>query len=400
LSDQEKTSMASRTQQEIERLVGIMARLRAEGGCPWDREQDLRSLRPYLVEEAFEVLDEMDQVGYGAPWKPYAEELGDLLFQIVFHAQIASELGEFTLADVAQAISDKIERRHPHVFPSAGSGQAQKVTGTEQVLANWAQLKAEERKEKKGHAGSVLDGVPTAAPALLRAERLTEKASRIGFDWPDLKSVRAKLDEELRELDEALASKSRDAIEHELGDVLFSLANLARFAQAPAEDALRQAIRRFVHRFHQVEEGLAKAEIPFGTATLEQMDALWNQAKAREANVPPPKGLPRADVTALEVGAKSLEAVRKFWDAIGPAVGFTQRAAVPGTLRLGNGALDVVYREGGADAQLGLRLAAPSAASVEALRPVLERAGVAVRRDENALTFRDPAGLRWTYSAP
>ena len=386
--------MPSRTQQEIERLVEIMARLRAEGGCPWDREQDLRSLRPYLVEETFEVLDEMDQVGYGGPWKPYAEELGDLLFQIVFHAQLASELGEFTLADVAKAISDKIVRRHPHVFGET------KVSGAEQVLANWAQLKAEERKEKHGHAGSVLDGVPRAAPALLRAERLTEKASRIGFDWPDLAGVRAKLDEELRELDQALASKDRDAIEHELGDVLFSLANLARFAQAPAEDALRQAIRRFVHRFHQVEAGLNDAGNPFGTATLEQMDALWNQAKAKEANVPPPKGLARAELAALEVPAKGLEAVRRFWGTVGPAVGLVQQGSTPGTLKFGNGAIALVYREAQGEPQLSLRLAAPSAEAVERLRPVLEQAGVAVMRQAGSLTFRDPAGVRWTYAAP
>ncbi len=174
---------------ELERLVQIMARLRAEGGCPWDREQDLRSLRPYLIEEAYEVLDEMDRVGYGGPWQPLCEELGDLLFQIVFHAQLAAEKNEFGMADVARAISDKIESRHPHVFGDL------KVEGSAQVLANWAELKAEEKKRKHGSEGSVLDGVPSGAPSLLRAERLTEKASRLGFDWPDLAGVRGKLDE-------------------------------------------------------------------------------------------------------------------------------------------------------------------------------------------------------------
>jgi nucleoside triphosphate diphosphatase len=265
-----------RTGDELERLVGIMARLRAEGGCPWDREQDLRSLRPYLIEEAYEVLDEMDRVGYGGPWRPLCEELGDLLFQIVFHAQLASEIQEFEMADVAKAIADKIVSRHPHVFGET------KVKGAVQVLENWARLKAEEKKKKTGSEGSVIDGVPSGAPALLRAERLTEKASRIGFDWPDLKGVREKLDEELRELDEAIASGDRDAKEHELGDVLFSLANLARFINTPAEDALRMANHRFTDRFHHVEAGLRAKGVPFGKATLEEMDALWQDAKKRE----------------------------------------------------------------------------------------------------------------------
>src|SRR5262249_27359546 len=169
---------------ELERLVEIMARLRAEGGCPWDREQDLRSLRPFLLEEAYEVLEEMDQVAYGGDWRPLCEELGDLLFQIVFHAQLAHELGAFELADVCAAISDKIVRRHPHVFGAAapaaqqpGSSEAparvrpgrSEIPGTrgpgaDQILADWAILKAEERRQKTGYVGSVLDGVPNAAP--------------------------------------------------------------------------------------------------------------------------------------------------------------------------------------------------------------------------------------------
>lgn len=262
----------------IERLIEIMRRLRAPDGCPWDREQDLRSLRPYLVEETYEVLDEMDRVAFGGPWAPYAEELGDLLFQIVFHAQLADELGEFAFADVAKAIADKIERRHPHVF----NQQPVSVSGATQVLENWAKLKADERKKKHGHAGSVLDGVPPDAPALQRAERLTEKASRIGFDWPDLAGVRAKVDEELAELDEAIASNDRDAIEHELGDVLFSLANVGRKLNCPPEDAARMANKRFTARFQAVERKLEARGIAFGTATLELMDELWDEAKAEE----------------------------------------------------------------------------------------------------------------------
>lgn len=256
-----------------------MKALRAPDGCPWDRVQDLRSLRPYLIEEAYEVLEEMDAVSYGGPWRPLAEELGDLLFQIVFHSQLAMEKGEFGMADVADAIADKLTSRHPHVF-----GEKKWSAGTpDQVLENWAKLKAKEREQKTGKAGSVLTGVPKDAPALSRAERLTEKASRVGFDWKELSQVRAKLDEELEELDEAIAEGNRDHLEHELGDVLFTVANLARWLQAPAEDALRQANERFTRRFKRVEELLEKQKVPFGTATLEQLEALWQQAKREQA---------------------------------------------------------------------------------------------------------------------
>ncbi len=260
----------------VERLATIMQRLRAPGGCPWDREQDLKSLRPYLIEEAYEVLEEMDRVSEGGPWSPLAEELGDLLFQIVFHSQLASEQKQFDLSQVANAIADKLERRHPHVF---GDGAANTST---QVLENWARLKAEERKKKNGHVGSVLDGVPKDAPGLQRAERLTEKASRIGFDWPDASGVKEKLQEELGELDEAMASQDKAAMEHELGDVFFALANLARHLNIAPEDAMRAANRRFTTRFHVVEKGLEKQGVPFGEASLDQMNSLWDQAKAEE----------------------------------------------------------------------------------------------------------------------
>lgn len=276
--------------QAVERLVEVMRKLRAPNGCPWDKEQDLKSLRPYLIEEAYEVLEEMDRVSDGGPWAPLAEELGDLLFQIVFHAQLASEKNEFDLADVATSIAVKLERRHPHVFgeqaaSAAGAAGLKPSAGTEQVLQNWAKLKAEERKAKHGHAGSVLDGVPRDAPALQRAERLTEKASRIGFDWPDLEGVREKLKEELGELDEAIASKDKLAMEHELGDVFFALANVARHLGIAPEDALRATNRRFTSRFHVVERGLEQQGVPFGEATLEQMNALWDEAKKSERKI-------------------------------------------------------------------------------------------------------------------
>ncbi|GHG83472.1 nucleoside triphosphate pyrophosphohydrolase [Comamonas sp. JC664] len=382
---------------ELERLVDIMRKLRAEGGCPWDREQDLRSLRPYLLEEAFEVLEEMDRVAYGGSWRTFCEELGDLLFQIVFHAQLATELGEFTLADVAKAISDKLESRHPHVF-----GGGQPMSGAEQVLDNWAKLKAAEKKRKTGREGSVLDGVPVAAPALMRAERLTEKASRIGFDWPDVASVRAKLTEELGELDEAIAANDRDAIEHELGDVLFSLANLARFVGAPAEDALRMAIRRFTARFQHIESALRAEGVALGDATLEHMERHWQAAKAREKALPAPSWVPRSPVTTLRLGVADLPAQRAFWDALAPRLGWsTPRAQAPDQASYEDGGLRLVFHAAQAPAAgLTFSLTAPSPAAVDRLPSVLGEIPGArlIQHQEGRLTFQDPSGLVWEYA--
>jgi len=364
----------------MERLEGIMARLRAEGGCPWDRAQDLSSLRPYLVEETYEVLDEMDRVGEGGSWKSLCEELGDLLFQIVFHAQLAREIGEFELADVAAAISEKITRRHPHVF-----GDMQ-VSGAEQVLQNWARLKAEERRKKTGSEGSVLDGVPTGAPALLRAERLTEKASRIGFDWPDVNGVRHKLDEELGELDRAIASKDRHAVEHELGDVLFSLANLARFLASPAEDALRAANRRFMTRFHAVERGLKAQGVPFGEATLAQMDVLWEEAKAAEAALPRPLHTPRAQLKTLQLFVA--DPAPAFWQKVAPLLGWTVSVDAE-TVRCDTGALVLHLVRGvpGTSVKLDMQLST----DVSALAKAVRDAGGTLRHEASGLcVFSDP----------
>ncbi|HEX8909674.1 MAG TPA: nucleoside triphosphate pyrophosphohydrolase [Anaeromyxobacteraceae bacterium] len=256
----------------IERLLTIMARLRAPDGCPWDREQTMSSLRPYLLEETYEVLEAIDA---GDP-REHCEELGDLLLQIVFQAQLAGEAGQFGFADVAEAISNKLVFRHPHVFGDVN------VKDAEGVLKQWAALKRQE-KAAKGKGRSVLEGVPREMPALARADRLTEKASRIGFDWPDARGARAKVEEELRELDEAVESGDRGAVEHELGDVLFAAANLARKLSVAPEEALRAAVGRFIERFEHVERGLERAGVDHGQATLEQMDELWNEAKALEA---------------------------------------------------------------------------------------------------------------------
>lgn len=379
-----------------------MTRLRAEGGCPWDREQDLRSLRPYLIEEAYEVLDEMERVSRGGAWTPLCEELGDLLFQVVFHAQLAREVGEFSLGDVATAISNKLESRHPHVFGTA------KLEDAEAVLNNWSRLKAAERKKKHGTEGSVLDGVPTAAPALQRAERLTEKASRIGFDWPDLQGVRAKLDEELAELDEAIVQNDRDALEHELGDVLFSLANLARFIKTPPEDALRGANRRFTTRFQFIEAGLRAQGIPFGTATLEQMDALWNDAKVAEKREPTARHLPRARVVRVEVPVPALEPVTRFWNALAPTLGWTaERASEPGTCTYGDEAWRISFteRSGAVESALMIELDAPSVRAVETMKAGALQAGATLlpagedtTSQPTSVTFADPAGVRWRYA--
>lgn len=273
MSRQPLTETRRRAADALERLVDIMAKLRAPGGCPWDQEQTYDSLKPYLIEEAYEVLDAMEE---GAT-RDHCEELGDLLFQIVFHAEIARESGSWDLADVVEAIVQKIESRHPHVF--AG----QQLAEGDSVDDHWVRIKAAEKARKRGSRVSVIDGVPRQAPALLRAERITEKASRIGFDWPDVEGVRAKVGEELAELDAAMASGDPVAIEHEMGDLLFAVANLARHVGTPAEDALRGAIRRFEARFTHVEDGLHSKGVPTGErAPLEWMDELWEEAKRLE----------------------------------------------------------------------------------------------------------------------
>jgi MazG family protein len=276
----------SRAQAAIERLLSIMERLRGPQGCPWDREQTLHTLRPYVLEETYEVLEAIDA---GDPGE-HCEELGDLLLQIVFQAQLRKEEGRFEFADVADAISGKLVSRHPHVFGDADAKDA------EAVLRQWAALKREE-KRRKGGGESVLEGVPREMPALARADRLTEKASRIGFDWPDAAGARAKVGEELGELDQAIARGDRDSIEHELGDALFALANLSRKLGIPPEEALRGTLARFVARFTHVERELARRGVAHGQATLAEMDAIWDEAKALERQAktgapPPPPGSP------------------------------------------------------------------------------------------------------------
>lgn len=247
--------------ERLPELVAIMQRLLAPDGCPWDREQTLESLRPYVIEEAHEVVDAIDRKDLGE----LREELGDLLLQIVFQSQIQERFG---IDDVIGAICDKMVRRHPHVFGEERAADA------DAVKSRWESLKAAEKSDR-----GVLDGVPVAMPALLRAQRVGEKAAHLGLDWPDAEGPRNKLDEEVAELDAALASGDRAAAEHELGDVLFSVVNLARKHGLDAEAALRGTIDRFAARVRHVE-GQARAQaVDPRQLSVEQLDALWLRAK-------------------------------------------------------------------------------------------------------------------------
>ncbi len=250
-------------------LVDIMARLRAPGGCPWDREQDHASIKPYLIEEAYEVAEAIED----NDMRELCVELGDLLLQIVFHAQMAQEAGNFAVVDVCRAISEKMIRRHPHVFGDV------EVKDSDEVLRNWARIKTEERKDKADN--SVLTGVPRALPGLLRAHRLGEKAAHVGFDWTATRDVLAKVHEEIAELEEAIAAQDTAASEAELGDVLFALSSLGRHLNTHSEDALHRASDRFIHRFHFIEEQLATKGEDIHSTTPQRMNELWEEAKRR-----------------------------------------------------------------------------------------------------------------------
>ncbi|MBI2882461.1 MAG: nucleoside triphosphate pyrophosphohydrolase [Candidatus Methylomirabilis oxyfera] len=262
--------MAEASGGQFEALVRIMERLRADDGCPWDREQTRQTLKPFLIEEAYEVVEAIDE---GDP-KQLMEELGDLLFQVVFHAQVAAERREFTIGQVLAATAEKMVRRHPHVF---GDGTA---STAREVLEQWEELKRKERNAAATAPISALDGVPRELPGLLRAQRLQDKAARVGFDWPDISGVTAKVEEELGELRKAMRSAAPEEIEEELGDVLFSLVNLARFLNVSAEEALRKSTTRFTTRFQYMEAALQRDGRRLGEVDLEEMEQLWQQAKS------------------------------------------------------------------------------------------------------------------------
>lgn len=260
------TSMMSES--EFEKLVKIMTALRGEKGCPWDKEQTRESLKPFLVEETYEVLEAIDE---GNPEK-IKEELGDLLFQIIFHCQIAKERNEFDMNDVVRKISEKMIGRHPHVF-----GEATYET-SEEVLKQWEERKKEEGKGRE----SILEGIPKELPSLLKAHRIQSRASRVGFDWKQVEDVVEKLDEELKEFREALERKDQQEIEDELGDVFFVLVNISRFVGVNPEDALRKTISKFISRFRYIEMKSAESGKSLSGMSLEEMDMLWDEAKKRE----------------------------------------------------------------------------------------------------------------------
>lgn len=251
----------------FDELVRIVAALRGEGGCPWDRAQTPETMRPYVLEECHEVLDAIDR-GEIADLK---KELGDLLFQVVLLARMAEEQGAFGLPDVLDGINHKMISRHPHVFDPDHV-----ATGEEGGVQAW-----EARKAKERGGGSALDGVPKALPSLLRAHRITEKASRVGFDWPDRQGVRRKLDEELAELDAALGSEDEAAVAEELGDVLFTLVNLGRFLPVGAEEALRMATSKFERRFRAIESDLQAEGKSVHELDLDALEARWQGVKRR-----------------------------------------------------------------------------------------------------------------------
>jgi nucleoside triphosphate diphosphatase len=255
------------------RLVEIMARLRGPCGCPWDREQNFDTIKPYLLEETYEVMDAID----ARDWEALAEELGDLLLQAVFFAQMASEEGSFDIADSIAAINDKLVRRHPHVF---ADGDART---SDDVKRRWDEIKAEEQQSKaKPRAKGLLAGVPRALPALVEAQQIASRAAAAGFDWENVGQVLDKLREELAELDAARATGRQDEMQDEIGDLLFVVVNIARFLKVDPEQALRGTNAKFRRRFAHVEEELAAQGQTPQQATIDQMESLWQAAKRQK----------------------------------------------------------------------------------------------------------------------
>lgn len=257
------------------RLVRIMERLQEPGGCPWDLEQTHESLKPYMIEEAYEALESIDS----GDDTLLAEELGDVLLQVIFHSTLARRTGRFTIDEVSSAAAAKMVRRHPHVF-----GEVEANTASE-VLHNWEKLKSVERREKAGSEKKpkgTLDGVPKELPALLRAQRIQEKAARVGFDWDDINPVLDKVAEETAELKQAVAAGDKAHAQAELGDLLFTLVNVARFLKLDAEEALRDTCSRFQRRFSAIEESAHAEGRHVQDLSLEEMDQRWNKAKKME----------------------------------------------------------------------------------------------------------------------
>jgi len=267
--------------EEFDELVAIMRRLRAEGGCPWDRQQTHETLKRYFVEEVYEALEAIDE----EDWDKLCGELGDVMLQVVFHAQLADEEGLFDIREVLARINAKLRRRHPHVF-----GDVQ-VRDADEVLDNWEHIKRSEHEHQDRR--SILDGVPKALPALRRAEELQRRAAKVGFEWPDLEGAWQKIPEELQELEEARASGDEQAVADELGDLLFAIVNVARFLRVDPEEALRAATARFEQRFRGIEDHARQAGRSLEEMTLEEMDKIWEAQKRPNASAQTQEGQER-----------------------------------------------------------------------------------------------------------
>ena len=253
-------------------LVEVMARLRAPDGCPWDREQTHASLKPYLLEEAYEALEAID----ASEDDELCSELGDVLLQVVFHAQIAAEEGRFSIEEVGRAIVDKLVRRHPHVFADAT------VDGADQVLKNWEQIKKEERRAQGAAAPSLLAGLPPQLPALMRAQRIQARAAKQGFDWDRIDGPLDKVEEEFAELRQACQQGDAAAVEDEFGDLLFAVVNTSRFLNVDSEEALRAAVGKFERRFRALEAKVAASGRELSDLSLTALDASWDEVKEGE----------------------------------------------------------------------------------------------------------------------
>ncbi|WP_174784869.1 nucleoside triphosphate pyrophosphohydrolase [Erwinia amylovora] len=257
----------------LDRLLGIMKTLRdPQHGCPWDRQQTFASIAPCTLEETYEVIDAIGR----ADFDDLRGELGDLLYQVVFYAQMAEEQGHFNFEDICRAISDKLQRRHPHIFADT------RVSGSDEVLVNWEQVKRAERAEKAQH--SALDDIPQALPALMRAHKIQKRCSSVGFDWDTLAPVLGKVHEEIEEVmyEAQQAVIDRDKLEEEIGDLLFATVNLSRHLGSKAETALQKANTKFERRFRQVEQIIAAQGLEMQQASLEQMEAAWQKVKSQE----------------------------------------------------------------------------------------------------------------------
>lgn len=252
------------------RLVEIVRTLRSPDGCPWDREQNLYSIKNHFMEEAFELVDALDKEDI----ENIREELGDVIFHVVFHAVMAEEEGKFDLASVLDEINEKLVRRHPHVFGSLGS------IDTEEVIVNWDRIKAEEKKEKRQK--SILDDIPGSFPSIQRSLKMQERVRKVGFDWPDMQDCLDKVNEEIDEFRDAVSEGDTAHIEHEMGDVFFAMINLSRFLKINPDEALRKANSRFQRRFTYIEQKLLEKGISSEDATLDEMEALWQEAKKFE----------------------------------------------------------------------------------------------------------------------